>query len=109
MKALAWTLAAALVAVMVLLGAEVWKHGYHLNYGPPAGPARNGQVEKNLWYICTPDGWRQIETSAPVRIWDVTATPGIHPLTPGPYVLGPFSPAQTFTTKWGKYPAAHCD
>lgn len=73
-----------------------------------AAPYQNLQVEKDLWYVCTPDGWREIQTSAPVRIADVTATPGIHPLVPGPYVLGPFSPAQTFTGKWGKYPSAHC-
>jgi hypothetical protein len=65
------------------------------------------QVAKNQWYICTPYGWQQITTSVPVHIWWV---PGavISPLVPGPYVLGPFSPAQTFSAPWDALPKARC-
>jgi hypothetical protein len=72
-------------------------------------PQPDEQVQKDLWWICTPAGWQQIETSSPVHIWAVSFTaPGLHSLAPGPYVRGPFSPADTFTTKWGNYPSAPC-
>jgi hypothetical protein len=69
------------------------------------------QGEKVLWDMCTPKGWVQITTSAPVHIWwtPTNAQSGEPtPLVPGPYLLGPYSPSQTFSPPWEGYPKEKC-
>ncbi len=72
---------------------------------------QDAQTEKTMWDICTPKGWVQINTSAPVHIWwtPTDIKPDVpEPFTTGPYLLGPYSPSQTFSAPWDEYPKEKC-
>jgi hypothetical protein len=67
------------------------------------------QGARDFWYVCTPAGWREIQTSVPVHVWSAGfAAPGLHALGQPSWIVGPFSPSDTFRSPWDAPPAKRC-